>query len=488
MDRPGTLALTRRLSASRASGPRTATPIGGSRRCGTARRRRDAAAGVRALASGGRGRGAVPRSVDQRRMGGALPLRAHPRRPPSPGGPPQPVAAAGDRARPRRPVELRRVRRLRARPRARDRSASGLLAARERARRRRLPRRALARGRLRRARARSTSRCSGSASRPSPTGRCRRPRATRGRTCSSRPSWSPTPARRPPTRCATPATTATTTGSSPRGRHRLPPVDVLARNNVRVSGQPDGPAMVFAHGFGCDQNMWRFVAPALRGPTTGSCCSTTSAPAAPTSPPTTRNATARCTGYADDVLEILRRARPARRGLRRPLGQRDDRGPRGRERAGPIRQARARRALTALHRRRGLPRRLRASRTSRSCWTSLESNYLGWSSAMAPVIMGNPDRPELGEELTASFCRTDPEIARRFARVTFLSDNRADLRRGHRAHARAAVQRRRDRPGRRGRVRARADRRPVLVRMEATGHCPNLSAPQETIDAIRAFV
>ena len=46
---------------------------------------------------------------------------------------------------------------------------------------------------------------------------------------------------------------------------------------------------------------------------------------------------------------------------------------------------------------------------------------------MAPVIMGNPDRPELGAELTASFCRTDPAIARRFARVTFLSDNRADL-------------------------------------------------------------
>ena len=58
---------------------------------------------------------------------------------------------------------------------------------------------------------------------------------------------------------------------------------------------------------------------------------------------------------------------------------------------------------------------------------SLDSNYLGWSSAMAPVIMGNPDRPELGEELTASFCRTDPDIARRFAAVTFLSDNRADL-------------------------------------------------------------
>ena len=59
--------------------------------------------------------------------------------------------------------------------------------------------------------------------------------------------------------------------------------------------------------------------------------------------------------------------------------------------------------------------------------SSLEQNYLGWSSAMAPVIMGNADRPELGAELTASFCRTDPEIQKRFARATFLSDNRADL-------------------------------------------------------------
>ncbi len=58
---------------------------------------------------------------------------------------------------------------------------------------------------------------------------------------------------------------------------------------------------------------------------------------------------------------------------------------------------------------------------------SLDSNFLGWSQAMAPVIMGNADRPELGEELTNSFCRTDPEIARDFARVTFTSDNRGDL-------------------------------------------------------------
>src|SRR5437588_82171 len=58
---------------------------------------------------------------------------------------------------------------------------------------------------------------------------------------------------------------------------------------------------------------------------------------------------------------------------------------------------------------------------------ALDSNYLGWSTAMAPVIAGNPDRPGIGAELTESFCRTDPMIAAHFARVTFLSDNRRDL-------------------------------------------------------------
>jgi sigma-B regulation protein RsbQ len=119
---------------------------------------------------------------------------------------------------------------------------------------------------------------------------------------------------------------------------------------------------------------------------------------------------------------------------------------------------------------------------------SLDSNYLGWSRAMAPVIMGNPDRPELGEELTESFCRTDPEIARRFARTTFLSDNRADLPRvttptlvvqcSNDAIAPVAVgEYVRD---------ALPDSRFVLL--PVTGHCPNLSAPDQTADAIAAFV
>jgi len=119
---------------------------------------------------------------------------------------------------------------------------------------------------------------------------------------------------------------------------------------------------------------------------------------------------------------------------------------------------------------------------------SLESNYLGWSSTMAPVIMGNADRPELGAELTASFCRTDPEIQKRFARATFLSDNRADLAQvklptlvlqcsddviapdcvGEYVHAKV--------PG------------STLVKLKATGHCPNLSAPAETVGTIAAFL
>jgi len=119
---------------------------------------------------------------------------------------------------------------------------------------------------------------------------------------------------------------------------------------------------------------------------------------------------------------------------------------------------------------------------------SLDSNYLGWSSAMAPAIMGNPDRPELGTELTNSFCRTNPEIAKHFARVTFLSDNRADL---PRLKARALILQCSDdaiAPHRVGEYVHRQIPGSELVLMKATGHCPNLSAPEETIEAIRAFL
>ncbi|NEM98371.1 alpha/beta fold hydrolase [Pontibacter burrus] len=119
---------------------------------------------------------------------------------------------------------------------------------------------------------------------------------------------------------------------------------------------------------------------------------------------------------------------------------------------------------------------------------SLESDYLNWSNTMAPVIMGNPEKPELGQELAKSFCSSNIDIAKDFARITFLSDNRADLQKvttdtlilqcsedviapevvGQYVHQQI--------PGSR------------LVKMEAVGHCPNLSAPDETITAIKEFL
>jgi sigma-B regulation protein RsbQ len=119
---------------------------------------------------------------------------------------------------------------------------------------------------------------------------------------------------------------------------------------------------------------------------------------------------------------------------------------------------------------------------------SLESNYLGWSGAMAPTIMGNPDRPELGEELTNSFCRTDPAIAKHFARVTFLSDNRSDL--ASVDIPTLVLQTREDviAPIEVGEYVERALPQGELVVLDATGHCPNLSAPEQTIAAIKAFL
>jgi len=119
---------------------------------------------------------------------------------------------------------------------------------------------------------------------------------------------------------------------------------------------------------------------------------------------------------------------------------------------------------------------------------AMDNNYLGWSSTMAPAIMGNPERPALGEELTNSFCRTDPTIAKQFAQVTFLSDNRADLPKlrtpalilqcSHDAIAPEAV----------GHYLHRTLADSQLVMMKASGHCPNLSAPDETIAAIKTFL
>jgi sigma-B regulation protein RsbQ len=243
--------------------------------------------------------------------------------------------------------------------------------------------------------------------------------------------------------------------------------------------------MMLANGFGCDQNMWRLVVPALAADFrlvlfdhVGSGL------AEPSAWQPERYAT--LDGYVDDILRICHELElndvvfvghsvSAMMGVLAAIAE-------------PERF----RKLILI----GPSPRYIDDATYRGGFSesdiselleSLESNYLGWSAAMAPVIMGNPERPELGQELTNSFCRTDPQAARVFARTTFLSDNRTDLARvtvptlilqcssdviaplevGAYVHAQI--------PG------------STLVTLPATGHCPHLSAPAATVAAIRSF-
>jgi sigma-B regulation protein RsbQ len=264
-------------------------------------------------------------------------------------------------------------------------------------------------------------------------------------------------------------------------------MDPVVRNNVRIRGRLDGQPIMFAHGFGCDQNMWRYVAPRFEDDFAvvlfdhvGSGESVASA-----YDPQRYGSLA---GYAQDINEICEALRledvvlvghsvssmigalaiadssPGRFAKLVMVGPSpryiDDEGYRGGFSAQDIDEL----------------------------LESLDSNYLGWSSAMAPVIMGNPDRPELGQELTESFCRTDPEIARRWAHVTFRSDNRADLARID--VPTLVLQCKEDviAPFEVGEYVHRAIKDSQLVVLDAVGHCPNLSAPEETTAAISAFV
>jgi sigma-B regulation protein RsbQ len=263
-------------------------------------------------------------------------------------------------------------------------------------------------------------------------------------------------------------------------------MDVRARNNVSVSGVPDGPPMVLAHGFGCDKGMWRFVAPEFESTHqvvlfdhVGAGGSDLSAYDA------ARYST--LDGYATDVLEVVEaldlppvvfvgHSVSAVIGVL-AAAQRPDLFTR------LVLVAPSPRYIDDEDYRGGFSRA-----EIDELLETMDANYLGWSAHIAPVIMGVPDRPELGEELTSSFCRTDPEIARRFARATFLSDNREDLRRV--STPSLVVQCRNDAiaPLEVGQYVHRQLASSELVVLETNGHCPNLSAPRQLVDAMRGYL
>ncbi|MFF1547003.1 alpha/beta fold hydrolase [Streptomyces sp. NPDC058291] len=263
-------------------------------------------------------------------------------------------------------------------------------------------------------------------------------------------------------------------------------MDIRHRNNIRITGRPDGPTVVLAHGFGCDQNMWRLTVPALAEryrvvlfDYVGSGGSDLTA--------WDEKRYSALTGYAQDVVDVCEEL---------DLGR-------------AVFVGHSVSAMIGVLAARSAPDRIGSlvmvapspcyidSDGYRGGFTaedvdelleSLESNYLGWSATMAPVIMGNPERPELGEELTNSFCATDPDIARVFARTTFLTDSRDDLKsvtvptlvlecaqdviapREVGAYVHAEI------PG------------STLVTLPATGHCPQLSAPEATNAALLDFL
>jgi sigma-B regulation protein RsbQ len=257
------------------------------------------------------------------------------------------------------------------------------------------------------------------------------------------------------------------------------------RNNVRVIGRGE-QALMFAHGYGCDQNMWRLLTPAFEEryriilfDLVG--CGRSDLTAY------NRSKYGTLQGHADDALEILAEFA-----------------------AGPaVFIGHSVSAMIGLLADLKAPERISThvmigpspcyindgnyvggfTRADiESMLDTLDSNYLGWASAIAPAIMGAPDQPQLGEELTNSFCATDPEIAKHFAHVTFLSDNRADL---PKLTKRTLILQCSDdiiAPLTVGEYMHRALPHSELRVIENIGHCPHLSAPSAIMDAMRAFL
>lgn len=264
------------------------------------------------------------------------------------------------------------------------------------------------------------------------------------------------------------------------------PQDILARNNVRVFGRGSQP-MLFAHGFGCDQNMWRLVTPAFQDDYqivlfdyVGTGHSDYHAYSA--------ERYGDLNGYAQDVLEIC-----AALALQQVIFV-------GHSVSGMIGM------LAAIQEPQYFDRLILVGPSPRyindppayvggferadieGLLNLMEKNYLGWASFLVPVIMQNPERPELAAELEQSFCSTDPQTARQFAEVTFFSDNRPDLAQltvpslilqcvedaiapiavGHYLHHHLAHS--------------------TLRLLQATGHCPHLSHPEETILALKDYL
>jgi sigma-B regulation protein RsbQ len=260
---------------------------------------------------------------------------------------------------------------------------------------------------------------------------------------------------------------------------------VLERNNVRISGNGTQPIM-FAHGFGCDQNMWRFITPAYENDFqiilfdyVGSGKSDLTA--------YNKERYSSLEGYAQDILDIcsalsLQDVIFVGHSVSSMIG-----------------------LLAAIAEPKYFSKIIMVGpspcyinddtylggfnrKDIEGLLETMEKNYIGWANFLAPNIMGNPDRPELGQELSESFCSTDPVIARQFAEVTFFSDNRKDL---HKLKVPVLILQCSDdiiAPLEVGEYLYKNLPNSTLKVLKATGHCPHMSAPSETIKVMDDFL
>lgn len=262
-------------------------------------------------------------------------------------------------------------------------------------------------------------------------------------------------------------------------------MNVIQRNNVVIKGR-GSKVMVFVHGFGCDQNMWRFVTPAFEKNNTIILLDLVGAGNSDLSAfdPEKYND---LEGYAEDIIEVATELQ---------LKDITYVGHSVSALIGIIASQKAPDLFQSLILVAPSPSYINdeeyiggfTEQEIIELLESLDQNHLGWSQTMAPVIMSNPDREDLNEELINSFCRTDPAIAKHFARTTFLSDKR-ELLPGI-AIPTLILQCSNDiiAPEAVGTYMHQKIKNSQLIKMKATGHCPNLSAPEETIDEIKKFL
>lgn len=262
-------------------------------------------------------------------------------------------------------------------------------------------------------------------------------------------------------------------------------ISVLERNNVKILGNGEQP-MVFAHGFGCDQNMWRYIYPEFEHnykiilfDYVGSGKSDLTAYNA--------ERYSNLNGYAEDVLDIIDE-----------LALKDVVlvGHSVSSMIGLIAAVKRPEVFSKIIFVGPSPRYINdegyvggfQQKDIQDLLDTMDKNYIGWANFLGPAIMKNPERPELSQELTESFCSTDPVIARKFAEVTFFSDNRADL---NKLKVPSLIMQCSDdliAPTEVGEYLQKNIPNSTLRVMKATGHCPHMSAPEETIAIIKEYL